>query len=322
MKPPASNQPDRLIRWMASLGDPARLRILRLLDRHELGVAELSDILQLPQSTISRHLKMLADDEWIDSRRVGTSHLSSLRKELDPAQARLWQLSHERVAEWASSRQDEARLQRRLRDRQDDARRFFTGAAGEWDAIRAQLYGSDFTWHAIAALLPDDAVVADLGCGTGQLIEAIAPAVGRAIGVDNTPAMLEAAAARLRGVENIELLQGELESLPIDDSAVDAAVMVLALSYVAEPVACAKEVARILKPGGRGVIIDLAAHDREDFRAQMGQSRLGFEGEELVGMLGQVGLHDVRVRMLPPAANVRGPNLFVATAMKPGARRP
>ena len=316
MKPPASNQPDRLIRWMASLGDPARLRILRLLDRHELGVAELSDILQLPQSTISRHLKMLSDDEWIDARRAGTSHLSSLRSGLDTAQARLWHLSRERVAEWPIARQDEARLQRRLRDRQDDARRFFTGAAGEWDTTRAQLYGNDFTWHAVAALLPPDAVVADLGCGTGQLLGAIAPSVGRAIGVDNTPAMLEAAAARLADFSNVELLQGELESLPIDDRSLDAAVSVLALSYVAEPAACVAEIARALKAGGRVVIVDVAAHDREDFRAQVGQNRLGFENDELAKLLSDAGFGGVRVRELPSAANVRGPALLLAGGIR------
>lgn len=316
MKPPASNQPDRLIRWMASLGDPARLRILRLLDRHELGVAELSDILQLPQSTISRHLKMLADDGWIDARRSGTSHLSSLRHGLDAAQSRLWHLSRERVAEWPIARQDEARLQRRLRDRQEDARRFFTGAAGEWDTTRAQLYGADFTWQAVAALLPSDAVVADLGCGTGQLLGAIAPAVGRAIGVDNTPAMLEAAATRLKEFPNVELLQGELESLPIDGGSLDAAVCVLALSYVAEPAACMVEIARALKPSGRLVIVDVAAHDREDFRAQVGQSRLGFGVDEITKSLGDAGFIHVRVRDLPPAANVRGPSLLLVSAAK------
>lgn len=314
MKPPASNQPDRLIRWMASLGDPARLRILRLLEHHELGVAELSDILQLPQSTISRHLKMLADDGWIDARRSGTSHLSSLRSGLEPAQTRLWQLSRERVAEWPIARQDEARLQRTLRDRQEDARRYFTGAAAEWDTTRTQLYGNEFTWHAVAAMLPADAVVADLGCGTGHLLAAIAPAVGRAIGVDNTPAMLEAASKRLAEFKNVELRQGELESLPIEEGVIDVAVSVLALSYVAEPAACVGEIARVLKPGGRVVIVDVAEHDREEFRVQVGQRRLGFGNDEVLALFREAKLKQGRVSLLPPAPNVRGPQLFVATA--------
>ena len=317
MRPPA--QPDALIRWMSSLGDPARLRILRLLEQHELGVAELSDILQLPQSTISRHLKMLADEGWLRGRRVGTTHLSTIRgaNELDGMQSRLWQLAREQVAGWASVRQDELRLQRRLRDRQDDARRFFTGAAAEWDELRTGLYGNEFAWHAMVSLLPPDSVVADLGCGTGQLLGVVAPHVKTAIGVDNTPAMLEAAASRLDAFDNVELLQGELEALPIDAKSVDAATMVLALSYVTDAPRCVKEIARILKPGGRAAIIDVTAHDRDDFRAQMGQSRLGFDAATMREILADAGLGDAKVRDLPPAPNVKGPALFLATATRP-----
>ena len=317
MKPATPNQPDSLIRWMGSLSDPSRLRLLRLLERHELGVAELGDVLQLPQSTISRHLKLLADDGWLRTRRVGTTHLSAMDLEaLDPVQNRLWQLSREQVVDWSSVRQDEMRLGRLLTDRQADSRRFFTGAAGEWDHLRTVLYGNDFSWHAMLALLPPDAVVADLGCGTGQVVAALAPCVKRVIGIDNTPAMLEAAAARLSGVDNVELLQGDLESLPLAASSVDAAVMVLALSYVAEPAVCAAEVARILKPGGRAAIVDITAHDREDFRVQMGQSRLGFDGESITSLLQEAGLGNVRVRDLVPAPGVKGPTLFLASCSK------
>jgi SAM-dependent methyltransferase len=315
MKSPS--QPDALIRWMGSLGDPARLRIVRLLERHELGVAELSDILQLPQSTISRHLKLLSDEGWLHTRRVGTTHLSTLRHDgLDAVQARLWQLTREQVADWASVRQDELRLERRLRQRTDDSRRFFTGAAGAWDSLRAEYYGADFSWHAMLALLPSEAVVADLGCGTGQILQTLAPYVSRGIGVDNTPAMLEAAANRLKGVKSIELRQGELEALPIDDASVDGALMVLALSYVAEPSQCLAEMKRILKPGGKAVIVDVTAHDREDVRIQMGQSRLGFDRDTILTLFTESGLTFPSYHALPPAADVKGPALFFATARR------
>lgn len=320
MKMPASaaQQPDAMIRWMASLSDPARLRLLRLLERHELGVAELGDVLQLPQSTISRHLKLLADDGWLRSRRLGTTHLSTIAEEesLDAAQRELWRLAREQIAEWPAIAQDDLRLASALRNRQDDSRRFFTGAAGEWDALRVEYYGDDFPWHAMVALLPGDCVVADLGCGTGQALETIAPHVGRAVGVDNTPAMLDAAAERLKSFDNVELMQGDLSQLPLASAGVDAAMMVLALSYVADPAACVAEAARCLRPGGRLAIVDVTAHDREAFRLRMGQRRLGFDDAAIAAMLDESGLTRLRVRTLPPIANVKGPALFLATGVR------
>jgi SAM-dependent methyltransferase len=311
-------QPDSLLNWMGSLGDPARLRILRLLELHELGVAELGDVLQLPQSTISRHLKILADEGWLRSRRVGTTHLSVLdSSRLDPTQQRLWSLAREHTDGWASVSQDEIRLQRRLRERQDDSRRFFTGAAAEWDKLRDDLYGHDFSFTAMLALLPRDIVVADLGCGTGSLLERLSPHAGQAIGVDNTPAMLKGARDRTKHLPNVDVRQGELEELPIDDKSVDAAMMVLALSYVAEPKRVLQEMARVLNAdGGRAVIVDVTQHDREDFRVQMGQSRLGFEANEIAELLVDVGLQSPIVRTLPPAPSVKGPALFLATAIR------
>jgi ArsR family transcriptional regulator len=309
--------PSELLDWMLALGDSARLRLLRLLERNELGVAELSDVLQLPQSTISRHLKILADGGWIRWRRVGTSHLSTMRHDgLSETQRRLWQLARQQTEGWPGARQDDIRLQRRLRDRQDSSRRFFTGAAAEWDELRSRLYGHDFTIEAMLSLLSPGLVVADLGCGTGQIIERLAGHVKRVIGVDNTPAMYEAARRRLQPVPNVDIRVGDLASLPIDSGGVDAALMVLALSYVTDPLQCLREMARILRPGGRAIVVDVTQHDREDFRVSMGQSRLGFESGEMTDLLAQAGLGEPRVRDLPPAPGVKGPALFVASAAK------
>lgn len=302
---------------MQSLSDPSRLRLLRLLERHELGVAELGDVLQLPQSTISRHLKLLTEEGWLRSRRLGTTHLSTMNLDgMSGPQTRLWQLSREQTADWPSVRQDELRLQRCLKTRADDTRKFFTGAAHEWDQLRRSLYGDEFSWHAMVALLSPGTVVADLGCGTGELLQTLAPHVKRAIGVDNTPAMLEAAGKRLSHEKNVELLQGDLEALPIETGTVDAALSVLALSYVAEPSHCTAEMARILKTGGRAVIVDVTEHDREAFRVSMGQSRLGFDDDAITQLLKDSGFRQIRVTHLSPASNVKGPALFLASAVK------
>jgi ArsR family transcriptional regulator len=301
---------------MESLSDPTRLRILRLIERHELGVAELADVLQLPQSTISRHLKSLGESDWLRTRRVGTSHLSTIDEStLDSAQKRLWHLAREQTAGWPTLEQDDARLDRLLRDRRDTTRRFFTGAAADWDQIRKQMYGERFSWELIPALLPPRAVVADLGCGTGKMIERIAPFVSRVIGVDNTPAMLEAARHRTSGMMNVEIRSGDLEALPIDDQSIDAAMLVLALSYVAEPLAVLVEMRRVLRSGGRAVVVDAMRYDREDFRRESGAVRPGFSTEELLELLTAAGFAEVMLRPLPTEPDARGPALLVAAAV-------
>lgn len=311
----ARESPDRLVRWMESLSDPTRLRILRLIERHELGVAELADVLQLPQSTISRHLKSLSESDWLRTRRVGTSHLSMVDETtLDSAQRRLWHLAREQTSGWPTLEQDDARLDRLLRDRRDTTRRFFTGAAADWDRIRTQMYGERFSWEVLPALLPARSVVADLGCGTGKMIERIAPYVSRVIGVDNTPAMLDAARHRTSGLANVEIRAGDLEALPLDDQSIDAAMLVLALSYVTEPLAVLAEMRRVLRPGGRAVVVDAMRYDREDFRRESGAVRPGFSTDELHELLTSAGFAGVVIRSLPTEPEAKGPALLVAGA--------
>jgi ubiquinone/menaquinone biosynthesis C-methylase UbiE len=307
-------QPDALLGWMESLSDPTRLRLLRLLERHELGVAELCDVLQLPQSTVSRHLKVLSDQGWTNSRRQGTTHLyRTILDELDAAQRRLWLLAREQTENWATVQQDEMRLVRRLRDRQKDSQAFFAGAAAQWDKLRGELYGPCFTESALLAVLPPEYVVADLGCGTGQAVAMLAEQVKLVIGVDNSPAMLKAAQKRIGDRDNVELRRGDLESLPIDDETCDVAISLLVLTYLPDPPAALTEMARILKPGGRAVIVDLLPHDREDFRRQMEQQHRGFESAAVQKMLAEAGFAKSSIRPLPPEPNAKGPALFLAT---------
>jgi SAM-dependent methyltransferase/DNA-binding transcriptional ArsR family regulator len=313
----SAGQPQRLLGWMESLADPTRLRLLHLLEGHELGVAELCDVLQLPQSTVSRHLKVLADDKWIRGRRQGTNHLyRTLLDELDPAARKLWILAREQTEHWPAGKQDTLRLDRLLRAKQSDGEAFFAGAAGEWDKLRGELYGRQFNDTATLALLPPDSIIADLGCGTGQVIERIAPFVGRVIGVDISGPMLKAAKKRLAHHDNVDLRRGDVAAVPIDDASCDAAMLILALTYVVDPAAALREMARLLKPGGRAVIVDLLPHDRDDFRRQMGQTRLGFDPAELESLLQGAGLRNPIVRPLPPEPAAKGPALFLAIATR------
>jgi ubiquinone/menaquinone biosynthesis C-methylase UbiE/DNA-binding transcriptional ArsR family regulator len=306
-----------IIDHLASLADTTRSRLLLLLDRHELTVSELCGITQLPQSTVSRHLKALADAGWIAARAEGTSHLYTMtRDDLDAARRRLWLLVREQVGPTPVATEDQRRLQAALAGRRTTSQEFFSSSAGQWDRLRDELFGDRFQLYAFAALSDAGWTVGDLGCGTGQVSAALAPFVARVIGVDASGAMLQAAKKRLQGFDNIDLRRGDLEALPIDDARLDAATLMLVLHHVPEPSRALADVARVLKPGGRLIITDMQPHDRENYRQQMGHVWLGFSDEQIGGMLADAGLTDVRVVALPPERKAKGPGLFVATGRR------
>jgi len=299
---------------LSALSDATRSRILLLIDRHELTVSELCGILQLPQSTVSRHLKALADTGWIAARAEGTSHLYTMtRDELDPSARRLWLLVRDQVGPSPAAAQDQRRLQTALAARRTKSQDFFSSSAGQWDRVRDDLFGDRFHLSALAALAQSEWVVGDLGCGTGQVSAALAPFVERVIAVDASAAMLQAARKRLSGLDNIELRRGELEVLPIDDGRLDAATLMLVLHHVPEPERALADVARVLKPSGRVLIVDMLPHDREQYRQQMGHVWLGFSDEHVRRMLSDAGFGEIRVVALPPDARSKGPGLVVAT---------
>jgi ArsR family transcriptional regulator len=307
-----------LLSSLESLADPTRLRLLRLLETRELGVALLCEILQLPQSTVSRHLKVLGDLGFVKSRAQGTNRLYRMvRLDKDAPPRRLWLLARDQTDGWATARQDDLRLARALDRAVPAAQVFFAGAAGRWDKLREEAYGRLLNQSALGALLPPSWTVADLGCGTGALAAALSPHVARVIGVDQSAAMLQAARRRLAKAPNVELHKGRLEALPVEDASCDAALLVLALSYASDPEAVIAEMVRILKPGGRAVILDLLRHDREDFRLQMGHLGLGFDPAGLVSLMRSSGLPVAACRELAPEASAKGPALVLATAERP-----
>src|SRR5690606_12337036 len=188
---------------------------------------------------------------------------------MDDAGRRLWELVREEVARLPATEQDARRVRSVLAQRRERGREFFSTSAGEWDRLRTELFGRRVELQALLGLLDPDWVVGDLGCGTGQVSETLAPFVARIIAVDESPEMLDAARVRLAGRGNVELRRGELEALPIKEGALDAAVLFLVLPYLAEPAAALTEVARVLRPGGRVLIADMTPHDRESYRQQM-----------------------------------------------------
>ena len=302
---------------LTALSDATRSRILLLLDRHELTVSELCAIMQLPQSTVSRHLKALVDSGWIIARAEGTSHLYTMtRDERDPAARRLWLLVREQVGPTHAATQDHRRLQAALAERRTKSQEFFSSSAGQWDRLRDDLFGDRVHLAALAALAGGDWVVGDLGCGTGQVSASLAPFVGRVIAVDESAAMLQAARRRLAGLDNVDLRRGQLEGLPIDDGKLDMASLMLVLHHVPEPAKALSEVARVLRPGGRVIIGDMLPHDRESYRQQMGHVWLGFSDDQIGRLLADSGFERTRIVALTPDARAKGPGLFVATGEK------
>ena len=302
---------------LASLADTTRSRILLLLDRHELTVSELCGIVQLPQSTVSRHLKALGDSGWVASRAEGTSNLYTMtRDDLDAAARRLWALVREQVGSSPAAAQDQRRMQAALAERRTKSQEFFSSSAGQWDRVRDDLFGDRFHLAALAAFAQSHWTVGDLGCGTGQVSTALAPFVERVIAVDASAAMLQAAKKRLQGFENVDLRRGELEALPVDDAKLDAATLMLVLHHVPEPRRALAEVARVLKPHGQAVVVDMLPHDRESYRQQMGHVWLGFSDDHVRRMFQEAGFEQIRLVALPPDARAKGPGLFVATGKR------
>lgn len=305
---------------LSALADATRCRMLAVVEDHELTVSELCTVLQLPQSTVSRQLKVLSEAGWLASRREGTSRYYTLALS-DDSREQLWRLTRDQVAGRASAAQDGRRLERVLKMRASTSQRFFATTAGQWDLVRDELFGRDFLSTALLGLLDDECTVGDLGCGTGVATLALAPHVGRVIGVDASEEMLSAARTRLAGVRNVDWRVGSLEALPIDTASIDAAVMLLVLHHVASPAAALAEAHRVLRPGGRLLIVDMTTHHHEEYRQQMGHVWLGFGEDQMKKFLAQAGFTRARVSPLPEDPAAKGPGLFAAVARKNAEER-
>lgn len=307
---------------MSALSDVTRCRMLLVLERHELAVSELCAVLQMPQSTVSRHLKTLGDERWVVSRADGPSRLYTMAVErLEAAEKRLWGLVREQVAASPAAAQDAQRLRSVLAERRSKSQEFFSSVAGQWDRMRGEMFGQRADLLALLALLDDQWTVGDLGCGTGQLTASLAPFVTRVIAVDESAAMLSAARKRLAGTANVGLERGRLEALPIGDGELDAAVLFLVLHYVEDPMLALVEARRVLRPGGKLLIADMTPHDREEYRQSMGHLWQGFSREQLTGWLDDAGFSSIRYQALPADSAAKGPTLFTASAMVPKRAR-
>jgi len=254
----ASSARSTVLDRLSVLADPTRSRILLLLDRHELTVGELCSILQLPQSTVSRHLKLLADDGWLIARGEATSRFYKMVvNRLDDPTKALWSVVRSQVSGAVGGTQDARREKGVPAGRRKKAQIFFLNSRALGEKMRPEMIGARTDLLALLDLLDENWTVGDLGCGAGHISEALAPCVGRVIAVDESGPMLAAAEARLKNHTNVELRTGTIEALPIEDGVLDAAVLFLVAHFISDPTKVMREIKRVLKPGGRLLIVDL-----------------------------------------------------------------
>ena len=301
---------------MTALADTTRSRVLLVLERHELTVNEIRSVLQLPQSTISRHLKILGEEGWVVSRPEGTSRRYRMTEKLEPSVRRLWHLVREQVLATSAAAQDSRRVQTVLAHRRTRSQKFFSSAAGQWDRLRGELFGSRADIIGLLGLLDESWRVGDLGCGTGGLTELVAPFVASVVAVDDSAAMISAARKRLASFDNVTVSAGQLELLPIEDASLDVALLFLVLHYVVEPELAIAEAHRVLKPGGRLIMVDMMPHDRQDLLDEMGHVWRGFSEAQLSALLRSAGFPNGRYHPLPADASAKGPTLFTAVARR------
>lgn len=311
--------PSRITEQLAALSEGLRLRLCRVLESHELSVGEISRVVQIAQSTVSRNLKVLADAGWIEKRAEGTATMYRLVLDDLPAESRaVWlavrdQLDRSGEPHFA---EDARRLTSVLAERTTDSVSFFGRVAGEWDDLRAELFGRSFTPWALLGLLPREWTVADIGCGTGNGAELLAPHVRQVVAVDQSGPMLEAARKRLARFSNVRFADGPLEALPLADSSVDAAICLLVLHHVKDVDDALRELSRVVRPGGKALIVDMFEHDRSMYRNTMGHIHLGFTSDRMTSALTRAGFASCRVTPVPGEPDAKGPGLFAAVGDK------
>ena len=307
-----------ILKTLRAAADPTRLRILLVLQEEELSVAELQEILTLGQSTISSHLAQLKQASLVEDRKAGKSSLYRISPGAgDGLLSATLALAEKEVPEAST---DQAEMRRVVKKRQERMRSFFDQMAGR--------LGKDYvpgkSWKsmviALLHLLPP-MEIADLGAGDGSSSLLFSQSARKVIAVDSSAKMLEVAReqATRQGAANVDFRQGDMEELPIESGSIDLAFFSQSLHHALHPSRALSEAFRILKPGGRAVVLDLAKHRFEEARDLYADEWLGFGEAELEQMLTQSGFHHPQVAIVDRDADAPQFQTLLAIAQKAGS---
>jgi ArsR family transcriptional regulator len=304
-----------------TFSDPTRLRILALLEREELAVQELMDILGMAQSRVSRHLAILREAGLLRDRRDGTYVFYRFVVSEAGPWREAWELAKRSLQGDSTSDRDTAALGQVMQARSARTRSFFDSVGPEWDAVRKVFNDDALRARAVARLVPREIAVADIGTGTGVLASELARLGLRVVAVDNSSRMLDAARANLEreGISGVELREGDVSALPLADAEVDAALAHMVLHYLPSPGEAVREMARVVKSGGSVIVVDFVQHQHEWMRQELGVHWLGFADDEVEGWFAAAGLvaFERDIHQVPSAGRDL-PATFIASARVPG----
>ncbi len=288
----------RLLTSFKALSDETRLRLAHVLGKYELNVNELTTLLGMGQSRVSRHLKILAESGLVTARRDGLwvfySHGAGTEA------AALWEALAAFIDPGEEPFAGDLRLARKILDERDvDTRHLFNNLAEDWDHINREILGDFDLTAAVLNLMPQCDTAVDLGCGTGAVLAGLKAKAARLIGVDGSPRMLELARRRFSGNESVSLRIGELDHLPLADGEAQFACLNMVLHHLSHPDEALREIRRILAPGSYLVVTDFDKHEMEAMRTEYGDRWLGFSPAEIKAILNRAGFEPEEPLRMP-----------------------
>lgn len=279
-----------LIKSFKALSDKTRLRLLYVLHQYELNVNEIVLVVDMIQSGVSRHLKILEGAGLLTSRRDGSFiyYAGAKNKTIEP----LIEIVDKGFEKDPKAMQDLEAAKEMIKIRQNRTKRFFKSIAPQWDKMKQEVFGGFDLNAMVVAKIKTKGRLADLGCGTGELLSLLSKDSFKSlIGIDSSPEMLDQARLRLSRTSRTELRLGELEHLPMKDQEIDIAVMNMVLHHISQPQLPIMEVTRVLKSGGQFVLADFETHENENIRQLLGGAWYGFNKNKIQTWLTDAGLH-------------------------------